>query len=191
MQLLRQLRPALVAVACFTVITGIAYPLVITGVASAAFPDQSAGSPIEIDGVVRASSLVAQPFEGDEWFQPRPSAVDYDATGSGGSNLGPTNPELLDEVTDRVSEYRERNALDDQVLVPVDAVTGSGSGLDPHISERNAELQAPRVAQQRGLALDTVLQLVEEHTDGRSLGFLGEPRVNVVLLNADLARLTG
>lgn len=187
--MLRQLRPALVAVAIFTALTGLAYPLAVTGIAQAAFGPQADGSRVEVDGEVVGSSLVAQPFEGDEWFHPRPSAVDHDARSSGGSNLGPSNPELLERIEAWADEYRDRNDLAAGTPIPIDAVTMSGSGLDPHISPRNARLQAPRVAAARGLGDDQVLALVEDHTERRTLGFLGEPRVNVVSLNVSLERL--
>lgn len=185
----RQLRPALVAVALFTVLTGVAYPLFVTGIAQVAFDQSADGSEIVIDGRVVGSSLVAQPFDGDEWFHPRPSAVDHDASSSGGANLGPSNPELLAQIEAWADEYRQRNQLPEGTPVPVDAVTMSGSGLDPHISPRNARLQAPRVADARGLGTDEVLALLAEHTASRTAGFLGEPRVNVVDLNAALERL--
>jgi potassium-transporting ATPase KdpC subunit len=187
--MLRQLRPALVAVALFTALCGLAYPLLVTGIAQTVVPDKANGSEVSLDGRVVGSTLVAQPFEGDEWFQPRPSAVDYDASGSGAANLGPSNPELLDQIEAWADEYRARNQLAPGTPVPVDAVTMSGSGLDPHISPRNARLQAPRVAATRGLDPAAVLALVDEHTERRTLGFLGEPRVNVVALNMSLERL--
>lgn len=187
--MLRQLRPALVAIALFTALTGIAYPLLLTGIAQVAFADAADGSEVVIDGRVVGSSLVAQPFDGDEWFQPRPSAVDHDAASSGGSNLGPTNPELLEQIEAWADEYRRRNQLPSATPVPIDAVTMSGSGLDPHISPRNAGLQAARVARARRLSHEDVLALVAEHTESRTAGILGEPRVNVVDLNAALERL--
>lgn len=187
--MLRQLRPAVVALALLTVLTGIAYPLAITGVAQVAFDDHADGSEIVVGGEVVGSSLLAQPFAGDEWFQPRPSAVGHDATSSGGANLGPTNPELLDQIEQRAEDYRRRNRLAAGTPVPIDAVTASGSGLDPHISPRNARLQAERVSDARGMHVADVLDLVEEHTEGRTAGFLGEPRVNVVALNVALAGL--
>lgn len=189
--MLRQLRPALVALALFTVLTGVAYPLALTGVARALFEHQADGSPIHLDGEIRGSELIAQPFDGDEWFHPRPSAVGYSADGSGGSNLGPNNPELLDAIAERADSYRKRNGLDPDVPVPIDAVTASGSGLDPHISPRNARLQARRVAATRDLALADVLALVERHTEERTAAVLGEPRVNVVTLNGALLTLPG
>lgn len=186
-----QLLVALRAIAVFTVLVGVAYPLAVTGIAQVAFDDRADGSLVVRDGVVVGSSLIGQTAEGRSWFHPRPSAAGdgYDAMASGASNLGPTNRELLDTVAARVQEYRAQNGLADDELVPVDAVTASASGLDPHISPANARLQAGRVAAARGLALGEVLRLVEEHTDGRSLGFLGEPGVNVVQLNLALDEL--
>lgn len=187
--MIRQLRPALGTLVLCTVILGFLYPLAVTAFAQGLFGDGAEGSVVRIDGQVRGSSLIAQPFDGDEWFQPRPSAVGYSAAESGGSNLGPSNPLLVETVEERGVEYRERNAMDDQTAVPVDAVTASGSGLDPHISTRNAALQAPRVAAERGLDLDSVMALIGLHTQGRSGSVLGEPRVNVVTLNAALERM--
>lgn len=187
--MVRQIRPALVMLVLFTALTGLAYPLMVTGIAQVAFGQRADGSTLEIDGEVVGSSLVAQPFDGDEWFHPRPSAVGHDARGSGGSNLGPSNPELLDQMETWADGYRDTNDLPDGVPVPIDAVTMSGSGLDPHISPRNAHLQAPRVAAARGLGPDEVQALVEEHTERRTLGFLGEARVNVVALNVALERM--
>jgi K+-transporting ATPase ATPase C chain len=187
--MLRQLRPALVLLLAFTVLTGVAYPLLTTGVAQLAFGDAASGSRLTVDGEVVGSSLIAQPFEGEQWFQPRPSAVGYDAAGSGGSNLGPSNPDLLAEIEARAEAYRRRNGLGPGTAVPVDAVTASGSGLDPHISPRNARLQTARVAEARGLEVAAVAALVEDHTEARTAGILGEPRVNVVELNAALAQL--
>ncbi len=180
----RQLLPALVAFLALTVLTGIVYPLVVTGVAQVAFPSRADGSLIERDGQVVGSRLIGQQFEGARYFRPRPSAAGdgYDAMSSSASNLGPTNQDLLDAVAKRRADYREANAAD----APVDALTASGSGLDPHISPENARFQAPRVAEARGLPLDDVLALVEQHTDGRSLGFLGESAVNVLELNVAL-----
>jgi potassium-transporting ATPase KdpC subunit len=189
--MLQQLRPALMAIAVFTIVTGLAYPLSVTGVAQAVFAEEADGSRIHVDGELRGSELIAQPFTGPEWFHPRPSAVDYTAESSGGSNLGPTNPELLDDIERRADAYRKENRLADGVPVPVDAVTASGSGLDPHISPRNARLQAAGVAEARALDLDRVLALVEEHVERRTGGMLGEPRVNVVRLNVTLDRLAG
>ena len=180
----RQLVPALVLFLAFTVLTGVVYPLVVTGVAQVAFPSRADGSLVKRDGRVVGSRLIGQGFEGARYFQPRPSAAGdgYDAMSSSASNLGPTNPDLLDAVSERRAAYRKANDAD----APVDALTASGSGLDPHISPANARAQAARVARERGLDLAQVLALVEEHTDGRSLGFLGEPGVNVLELNLAL-----
>jgi K+-transporting ATPase ATPase C chain len=185
----RQLLPALRVFLALTVVCGIAYPLVVLAIGTAAFADQAEGSLIvDDDGDVVGSSLIGQSFEGDEWFLPRPSAAGdgYDGSASSASNLGPTNPVLLGTVAERIAEVREREGLDDDAEVPVDAVTASGSGLDPHISVAYAQLQAPRVAEARGLDLDEVLELIEAHTEGPDLGFLGEPGVNVVTLNLAL-----
>lgn len=186
----RQLLPALRLLAVLTVLVGIAYPLVITGVAQAVFADQADGSIVRVDGEAVGSSLVGQVFTGDEYFESRPSAAGegYDATASAASNLGPNNPDLLTTMEERAVAYRERNGLAADAEVPVDAVTASGSGLDPHISVANARLQAERVAAARDLPVDDVLALVDEHTDGRTLGFLGEAGVNVLELNLALDR---
>jgi K+-transporting ATPase ATPase C chain len=184
----RQLLPALVAFAVFTALLGIAYPLAITGVSQLAFSSKADGSLLERDERVVGSRLLGQAFDSPGTFHPRPSAAGdgYDGTSSSASHLGPTNPVLLDAVAERIRTYRTENDLDAAVAVPVDAVTASASGLDPHISVANARLQAARVADARGLALDDVLALVDDHTDGRSLGFLGEPGVNVLDLNLAL-----
>lgn len=182
----RQLLAGLGMVLVFTVLTGLAYPLAVTGIAQAIFPDQSDGSLVERDGEVVGSRLVAQPFTQPEYFHPRPSAVDYDATDSGGANWGPTNPDLLASVEANALEYREVNGVGEDEPVPVDAVTMSSSGLDPHISIANAHVQAPRISEARGIAVEEVLRLVDEYTDGRAFGFLGEPGVNVLELNLAL-----
>ncbi len=186
----RQLLPALRLLAVLTVLVGIAYPLFITGVAQAVFADQANGSIVSVDGEAVGSSLVGQVFTGDGYFESRPSVAGdgYDPTASGPSNLGPSNPDLLAAVEERAVAYRERNGLAADAEVPVDAVTASASGLDPHISVANARLQAERVAAARGLPVDDVLALVDEHTDGRTLGFLGEAGVNVLELNLALDR---
>ena len=182
----RQLLPAVVAFLAFTVLVGIVYPLVVTGISQVAFPGRADGSLVERDGDVVGSRLIGRLWEGDRYFQPRASAAGdgYDPQSSSASNLGPSNPDLLDAVEERAAAYREQNDVDGEL--PVDAVTASGSGLDPHISPENARLQAPRVARARGLELTAVLDLIEAHTDGRSLGFLGEPGVNVLELNVAL-----
>jgi K+-transporting ATPase ATPase C chain len=180
----RQLLPALVVFLAFTLLTGIAYPLAVTGVAQLAFPHRADGSLVERDGRVVGSRLIGQSFAGARYFQPRPSAAGegYDAMASSPSNLGPSNDELLEAVEERRAAYRDANGAE----APVDALTASGSGLDPHISPANARLQAPRVARARGLSVEEVLVLIDEYTDGRSLGFLGEPGVNVLELNLAL-----
>jgi potassium-transporting ATPase KdpC subunit len=185
----RQLQAALGMLLLFTVLTGIAYPLAVTGVAQALFSDQADGSLVVRDGEVVGSELIGQPFTEPGYFHPRPSAAGagYDGSASSGSNLGPTNPALLKAIERRAEKYRVENGLAPDVEVPVDAVTASGSGLDPDISVANARLQAPRVAEARGLPISRVLHLVGEHTDDRTFGFLGEPRVNVLELNLVLA----
>jgi potassium-transporting ATPase KdpC subunit len=184
----RQLVPAVLALLVLTVLTGLAYPLAMTGAAQVLFPNRADGSLIKRDGKVVGSRLIGQNFSTPRYFHPRPSAAGdgYDAMSSSASNLGPTNPALIAEVRKRVAEYRSENGLRAGSAVPADAVTASGSGLDPHISKANARLQAPRVARARGLSLADVLMLVDEHTDGRPLGFLGEPAVNVLELNLAL-----
>src|SRR6478735_3836808 len=184
-----QLLAAVRALLALTVLCGILYPLFITGIAQAAFSSKADGSLIERNGVIVGSSLLGQGFTGETYFHPRPSAVDYispDVGTSGASNLGPTNPDLLSTVEQRAADYRADNGLAADAEVPVDAVTSSGSGVDPHISVANAKLQAPRVAAARGLPVETVLELVHEHTDGRTLGLFGEPGVNVLQLNLAL-----
>ncbi len=185
---IRQLRPAAAALAVLTVVTGVAYPMVVLTVGQTLFRDTADGSLVEVDGVVVGSELIGQAFAAPEYFHPRPSAAGdgYDGAASSGSNLGPTNPEYLDEVRARVVDYRETNGLAADVAVPADAVTASGSGLDPHISVANARLQAPRVARERGMTVDAVLEVVQDHIDGRPLGVLGDPGVNVLALNLTL-----
>ncbi|MFN8017342.1 MAG: K(+)-transporting ATPase subunit C [Acidimicrobiales bacterium] len=187
----RQLLPALRVLLVLTMLCGIAYPLVVTGIAQVAFRSKANGSIVtDANGQEVGSSLIGQAFTGPQWFHPRPSAAGdgYDPTASSSSNLGPTNPQLLDAVEGRVASYREENGLASTALVPVDAVTASGSGLDPHISEANARIQARRVAAARHLSVHDVLDLVDQHTDGRSLGLFGEPGVNVLELNLALER---
>jgi K+-transporting ATPase ATPase C chain len=188
----RQLLPALLMVVVFTVITGLAYPLAVTGLGQVLFHDRAEGSLVEnADGEVVGSGLLGQTFTEPRYFHPRPSAAGdgYDPTASSGSNLGPTNPELLtgdDGVEKRTDEYRQENGLAGDAEVPVDAVTASGSGLDPDISVANARLQAARVAEARGMDADDVLALVDDHASERALGFLGERGVNVLRLNMAL-----
>jgi K+-transporting ATPase ATPase C chain len=170
----------------FTILTGGLYPLLVTGIGRVAFPTQANGSFITRDGVAVGSSLVGQAFSSPEYFHPRPSAIDYAASASGASQLGPTNPDLLAAITERAIAYREENGLAADALVPIDAVTASASGLDPLISIANANLQAPRVASARGMEVAAVLALVKENSVVRDLGFLGEPGVNVLRLNLAL-----
>jgi K+-transporting ATPase ATPase C chain len=184
----RQLGPAVLALVVFTVIAGLIYPFVVTGVAQVAWNDKANGSLIKKDGVVVGSSLIGQNFSDPKYFHPRPSAAGtgYDGLSSSFSNLGPTNPDFLATVQDRVAAYRQENNLPESQQVPVDAVTASASGLDPDISVANAKLQAARVAAARGVTVGQVLALVNRHTTGRTWGILGEPGVNVLELNVAL-----
>jgi K+-transporting ATPase ATPase C chain len=191
----RQLLTGFLMTIALTILTGLIYPFAVYGVSQVAFKDNADGSFVKnANGQVVGSSLLGQSFldaDGNpdtKYFQPRPSAAGdgYDPQASGGSNLGPSNPKLLDAVTQRVDAYRLFNHLDPGTEVPVDAVTASGSGLDPHISVANAKLQAARVADARGLSVDAVLSLVSKHTQDRAWGFLGEKVVNVLELNLDL-----
>jgi K+-transporting ATPase ATPase C chain len=171
-----------------SVLTGLIYPGLVTGICRLAFPKQADGSLIERNGRVIGSSLIGQNFSKPGYFQSRPSAAGsdgYDATASGGSNLGPTNKKLIDRVTASVETFRKENP-DYKGPVPADLVTTSGSGLDPHLSPASAEAQAARVAKARGVSEDRVRQLIQRFTEGRDLGFLGEARVNVLLLNLAL-----
>ncbi|MFI6673162.1 potassium-transporting ATPase subunit KdpC [Kribbella sp. NPDC050470] len=183
----RQFGVAVRALLFFTVALGIIYPLVMTGAAQALFHGNANGSIVQVDGKDTASDLIGQAY-GKEWFQTRPSAVDYNAMGSAASQYGPNNPELLKLIDQRRQEIATLNGVDPS-QVPPDAVTASGSGLDPHISPAYAALQVNRVARERGLPVATVEKLVQDNTEGRTLGFLGEPRVNVVKLNNALAAL--
>jgi K+-transporting ATPase ATPase C chain len=179
---------ALATLALLVILCGV-YPLVVWGIAQVAFPNQANGSLVEVRGQIVGSGLLAQNFSGAQYFHPRPSAageIGYDAASSGGSNLGPLSRKLIDQVKERVAKYRTENNLPGAALVPGDAVTASGSGLDPHISIRNAEIQAPRVAQARRLSADKVKRLMQDFTEGPDLGFLGEPGVNVLRLNLAL-----
>ena len=165
------------------------YPLLVFGIGQVLFPAKANGSLIvDAGGVVRGSRLIGQPFAADKYFHPRPSSAGngYDPTSSGGSNLGPTSQKLRDAIAQNITDYRTQNGLATNAPVPADAVTGSGSGLDPHISSENARLQADRVAKARSLTLEHVRDLIQQNTDPVSLGILGDPGVNVLRLNLAL-----
>jgi potassium-transporting ATPase KdpC subunit len=195
--MLRELRPAIVLVIILTLITGLLYPLVMTGIAGVLFPSQAQGSLVTADGKVVGSSLIGQEFTSDKYFHGRPSATTapdpndssktvsapYNAANSGGSNLGPTNKVLIDRVKADVDKLKQENP---SAAVPIDLVTTTGSGLDPDISPEAALFQVPRVAKARNLPEDRLRQLVNEHVEGRLLGLFGEPRVNVLALNMAL-----
>ena len=188
--MLSQLRPALVMTGLFTLVLGLAYPLAITGVAQAVFPSQANGSLVRsADGVVQGSSLIGQPFAEARYLHPRPSAAGdgYNAAGSSGSNLGPLNPDLAERVKTDADAIRAQTGAS---AIPADAVTASGSGLDPDISPAYATLQAPRIAVARGLTTAQVQGMIDTHTQGRLLGFIGQPRVNVLMTNRALDALT-
>jgi len=197
--MLREIRPAIVFIIALTLITGVAYPFAITGIAKVIFPYQAQGSLVEQGGKVVGSALIGQEFTGDSYFHGRPSATTtpdpadstktvpapYNAANSGGSNLGPTSKSLIERVQGDVEKLKQENP---SAQVPVDLVTTSGSGLDPHISPASALFQVPRVAKARNLPEDRVRQLVQEQTENRFLGLLGEPRVNVLALNLAVDR---
>jgi potassium-transporting ATPase KdpC subunit len=186
----QQLLPGLRMMLVLTLLTGLIYPLAVTGFCQMLFRDQANGSLKTVNGQVIGSSLIGQNFTKPQYFQPRPSAAGndgYDGTASGGSNLGPTNQKLIDRVKASVDKFHKENP-DYIGPLPADLVTASGSGLDPHISPASAVAQLDRVARARGLSRDQIGSLIAAHTEGRDLGFLGEPRVNVLLLNLDLDR---
>ena len=184
---------SIVATIFFAIILCGLYPLIVYGAAQLLFPHQANGSLlVDKTGAVRGSALLAQNFTGAQYFHPRPSAAGangFDATSSSGSNLGPTSSNLVANITQNIATYRSDNGLATNAVVPADAVTASGSGLDPHISVANAELQTPRVAKARGLSEDRVRELVKQNTSGRDLGVFGEPRVNVMTLNFALDQM--
>jgi potassium-transporting ATPase KdpC subunit len=200
--MLRLIRPAIVVLVALTLMTGLVYPLAMTGIAQALFPHQAQGSLIERNGTVVGSELIGQVFESDKYFHGRPSATTapdpndstktvpapYNAANSGGSNLGPSNKALIDRVQGDMDKLKQENP---STPVPADLVTTSASGLDPHISPEAALFQVPRIAKARNLPEDRIRQLVADSTEGRFLGLLGEPRVNVLLLNLALDQLAG
>jgi K+-transporting ATPase KdpC subunit len=181
----RQLRYAIGFVVLLTVLTGVIYPLTVTGLAQALFRDRANGSLISDNGEVVGSELIGQPFSDPRYFWGRLSATEYDAAASSGSNYGPTNPALLEAIQARIDALRAVDP-DNEEPIPVDLVTASGSGLDPHISIAAAQYQVSRVARYRGLSEDEVSALVDRFTEGRQFGILGEPRVNVLKLNLAL-----
>jgi potassium-transporting ATPase KdpC subunit len=200
--MLRLIRPAIVVLVALTVITGLVYPLAMTGIAQLLFPHQAQGSLIERNGTVVGSELVGQVFQSDKYFHGRPSATTapdpndstktvpapYNAANSGGSNLGPSNKALIDRVQGDIDKLKQENP---SMPVPADLVTTSASGLDPHISPEAALFQVPRIAKARNLPEDRIRQLVSDHTEARFFGLLGEPRVNVLLLNLAVDQQAG
>jgi potassium-transporting ATPase KdpC subunit len=183
----KQMVPAFRVALFFTVLTGLIYPGVITGLCQVLFPRQANGSLVEVDGHVAGSSLIGQNFTRAEYFHPRPSAAGYDASASTGSNYGPTNQKFIDGVKSAIEQFRKENPAY-AGPISADLVTASASGLDPDISPASAEAQAARVAKARDLAVDQVLEIIHQESRGRVWGFLGEPRVNVLSLNLELDR---
>jgi K+-transporting ATPase ATPase C chain len=187
--LIQEIRASAAAIFVLGIVLCGAYPLVVWGIGQVAFNHQANGSLIERNGKVVGSSLIAQHFTGEQYFHPRPSAAGatgYDAANSGGSNLGPLSQKLTDQVKERIEIYVSENNLSPGTKIPADAVAASGSGLDPHISVRNAELQATRVARARAMRVDEVKKYIGQFTEGPQLGFLGDPAVNVLNLNLAL-----
>jgi K+-transporting ATPase ATPase C chain len=193
--MLSELRQAILATLALVVVCCGLYPLIVFGISQVLFPAKANGSLIvDAGGVVRGSRLIGQPFTADKYFHPRPSSAGngYDPTSSGGSNLGPTSQKLRDAIAQNLADYRTQNGLATNAPVPADAVTGSGSGLDPHISLQNAALQVERVAKARGLSIEKVRELIQQNTDPADFGILGDPGVNVLRLNLALdAAATG
>ena len=184
-----ELRVAVIATFSLAVVLCGVYPLVVWVISQGLFPDEAGGSLIQRGGTIVGSELIAQSFSSPKYFHPRPSAAGkagFDAGNSSGSNLGPLSKKLADAVKERVEAYRAENGLPPNALVPADAVTASGSGLDPHIGLKNAFLQAPRVAQARGIGSEALEKIIHAHTEGRDCGIFGEPRVNVLKLNLAL-----
>jgi len=183
----RQLLAGLRMLVILTVVLGVLYPLAITGIAQLTMSNRAGGSLVRANGRVVGSELLGQAFEGNQWFQPRPGS--YDPTASGPSNLGPTNPDLSATVTKAIAAVQRQDGIAAGTLIPADAVMTSGSNLDPDISPAYAQLQAARVAAARGIPVQDVLDLIDRQTAGRTFGFMGDPRVNVLLLNLALERL--
>jgi K+-transporting ATPase ATPase C chain len=186
--MLKQIGPAFRITLLFTILTGIIYPGVVTGLCQLMFRDKANGSLVSVNGQVVGSSLIGQNFAKPEYFQPRPSAAGndgYDPTASGGSNYGPTNQKLIDRVKASVDKFRKENP-DYSEPIPADLVTASASGLDPHLSPASAYAEAPRIAKARGVDVEAIREIIVSNTEGRQLGFLGEPRVGVLALNLAL-----
>jgi K+-transporting ATPase ATPase C chain len=188
MNIIKNIKIGLISTSVILMMVCGIYPVIVWGIGQVLFPHQANGSLIVHGNRIVGSSMLAQGFTSAEYFHPRPSAAGagYDGASSSGSNLGPLSKKLIDAITDRVSDYRAENSLGPETPVPADAVTASASGLDPHISVKNALLQSPRVARARGLSEEYVRAKIMKHTVGRDLGIFGEPRVNVLLLNLDL-----